>query len=131
MEERDKIIRKHIFPKNADNCMGSCDFHLTKIEEDHEKYISTSIPITLKTTEEKDLSDPHLILFYYDTQEEILKRWEEVIDDIKTNNFDTITVKDEEGKDIVIEPPRLKSVNLSYEKKLLETFKNITIGKSI
>ena len=67
MEERDKIIRKHTFPKNVDNCLGSCDFHLQKIEEkEDENYISTSIPITLKTTEERNLSDPHLILFYYE-----------------------------------------------------------------
>ena len=44
--ERDKIIKKHIFPKNTDNFLLSCDFHLQNFQEkDYDKYLREALTI--------------------------------------------------------------------------------------
>lgn len=127
--DNDKIIQKYNLPISTNNALSACDFHLIgEKKEDNSLTTSSCIPITLKETEGRDMSDPHLILFYYENQERLLGKWEEAIEDIGTSPFPSIVVSMTDGTSIGISPPILKSVNLSYEKEILNTFKNLSIS---
>ena len=127
--DKEKIIQKYNLPNYTTNSLTSCDFHLNgEKEQDNTLTTSSCIPITLKETEGKDMSDPHLILFYYENQERLMDKWEEIIEDIETDPYPSISFMIGTCIGISLVSPILKSVNLTYEKKILDTFKNLSLS---
>ena len=89
--------------------LKECDINLVKDEK--LKKEGSNIPLSLKK-----ISQPYLILFYYNnTNEFILKRWTQIAE----NKIDIPGYKDQEDK------IKLGFVNLDYEKKILESFEKV------
>ena len=127
--DEEKIIQKYNLPIYTNNSLSSCDFHLNgEKTEDNDSTTSSCIPITLRETEANDMSNPYLILFYYQNQERLLDKWEEAIEEMSTSPYPSIVVPLSGGTCVGISPPILKSVNLSYEKEILNTFKNLSLS---
>ena len=121
IKNREKIIEKYLMPNsgNRDNILQSCNFHLDdETEKDNQRMISSSIPITIKENNEMDLYnfEPYLVLFYFNKHRNILEEWNKLPFFVQYNT----------GNDIF--PIYPKCVNLDYEKKLYQTFKNLKIS---
>ena len=87
--------------------LKECDINI--INDEKLKKDGSNIPLTLKSE-----TRPYLILFYYNSTDIfILKRWKEIAEN-------ELIVRYSEGTKI-----NTGFVNLDYENKLLETFKNI------
>jgi hypothetical protein len=105
-KDEEKIISNHLLLE-SDKMFSECDFHIGEKDENH---MTSSIPITLKN-KNFDKEGPYLILFYYDDNEPVLEEWKKVF----SNPF--------------ISPYlNLKCVNLDYETKIYDTFKNLSIS---
>ena len=84
MEEQ--ILQKYIFPKNRDTIFESCDFHLSEEDSEEKDVYSSSIPTTLKELSVSK-KDPHLVLFYFNREEDILEEWEKLGTELPGNNI--------------------------------------------
>lgn len=121
----EQILQKYIFPKNRDIIFESCDFHLSEEDSEEKDVYSSSIPTTLKELSVSK-KDPHLVLFYFNREEDILEDWEKLGTELPDNNIKLDNSLDDKNKEL----PKIqfRCVNLDYEKKIYHTFKNITIS---
>lgn len=115
-EKKEKIISEHLLPEDEKIIFSSCDFHLG---EEDKNFMSSSIPLTLKD-KNFDKEGKYFILFYYDTDEQILKKWIDVSRSLPVPPVPPAPPA----------PPAytLRCVNLDYQKKLRDTFINLTIS---
>ena len=104
------ILERHLFLPEISNRLkkfAECDFNvLQDLKKD-----KISIPLSLKSEK-----NPYLILFYYDdTNRDILKKWE------------NLSVNTEVEKDTSTKRISFGFVNLEFERKIFEIFKNISV----
>lgn len=122
------ILRNYLL-LDDDYMLGECDFHL-KGDELNKNHLSSSIPITLKEVtdgivKKEEFFQPHLILFYFNDDTEILKKWEKVLE--RKDTWSGITFNLEGISDPVTVPKiNFKGVNLDFEKRIYDNFKNIS-----